>query len=288
MRCGSGEDDPEHREEEEEESYPQNRRRSSSSSSSTNNRRKPQTTDDWFKSAPDSIKETYRMALEVTNREKDKIISEILINSRVPESERAVHAERLSRRDIEELREDLALLPKISLNNEEGDDNPKPKRKRSRTNNAAEQDTLHLPKMEWGKVDDGKGTTSNQDSVHNSFDDEPMDEEEFLKNAPASIRQRVMNASRVEAAEREKLLDQITANMDEGEEQRLRNRFATKPLEELRDLLLLSGGKKSGGRTDYRGAAGGVINSFRNVAGDPDDVLVPPKIDWAEVSKNGK
>lgn len=287
MRKPAGGGGGEYPEEEEEEEPGMNRRRDNVRRSSTTTNRRSRTnmtTEEWLRNAPQAVQDAYRYSMEVVNREKEKIINEILTNSRVPETDRAVHAERLSRRSIEELKDDLSLLPKVPVDNE--DSSTRNRRRPSRNGGHRDEDMLDLPRISFGKDEVGKDG-GQQSSTHNSLDEgDYLDEDEWLRNAPPQIRQKVMNASRLESQEREKLIEQLTENVEDDEDaHRLRNRLSTKSVEELKDMLVLSNRSRDDRRGDYRGASGGVVNQLRQAAGDPDDVLPVPRIDWTENAK---
>jgi hypothetical protein len=249
-----------------------------------NSRRKPLTVDEWYRMAPPEVQDNYRTATEIVNREKERVVQEILVNSNVPEGDRAVHRERLLRRDLEDLRNDLSLIPKLA------DNTGKPKgglRQRR-----SDPDMLGLPTMNWSEVDkDGNPTSrtvSNQMVSGMDFVDD-MPEDEALSLLPAALRNKVLNAQAIEGRERQKLIEQIVANVqDEENEAILRRRLANKSLDELKDYMLLAPARSSAPRANYFGASGPVSNA-RSVLPDNsnDDILPVPRIDWS-APRNGK
>lgn len=245
---------------------------------------KPLTVDEWYRMAPPEVQENYATATEIVNREKERVIQEILVNSNVPEGDRAVHRERLLRRDLEDLRNDLALMPKLS------DNSGKPKvgmRQRR-----GDPDMLGLPTMNWSEVDKdgnptGKAVQNQMVSGMDFVDDMP--EDEALSMLPAALRNKVLNAQAIEGRERQKLIEQIVANVqDEENEAILRRRLANKSLDELKDYMLMAPTRSAAPRANYFGASGPISNA-RSVLPDAagDDILPVPRIDWS-AGRNGK
>lgn len=257
-------------------------------------RQRPRTTDDWFRNAPAEVQNTFRFAREVEQREKDRIVSEILANANISEQDRPVHRERLMRRSVEELNNDLALLPKSpkqeDLNRAAGaapTGNGRTARAPSGFPGAepGDEDMLITPTMNWRSVD-GKGDepVAVRNGVGGGSYVPTANSEEWLKEAPPEIRSVVRHAMAVEGREREKLIEELTANFQgsEDQERRLVARLKNKPLEELRDLVALTPRKDPVPKPNYFGSAAPLVN------GRPDDaqvdVLPPPRMDYSSVN----
>lgn len=156
---------------------------------------------------------------------------------------------------------------------------------------------LGMPQINWQEVKDGKGTgiidnrgssssnyaASASDERHDTF----VEEEEFLKNAPPHIRQRLANAEIIESREKGKIIDEIVANIvDEAQEQRMRNLLGNKSLAELREYLVLAPRKETT-RPSYFGSAvplAGQVAANR-AADASEDILPIPKMDYQEISR---
>lgn len=272
----------EEEEEEEEETPPVKNRREP---------RQPATMDELIRSAPPALREqvesTFRVAQQVEQREKDKLIGQIIGNIAEPDR-RAATAEWLQSKPVDELANMLSLIPKMPS-----------KEDQQRINNAAadksnrsslsftplgeDPEMLGIPTMNWNKLDgqedDGKGKSNGGVSL------EQLSDDEWLRNAPAHIRQSVQNAVVLESRERATLIDQLVANViDEDKERILRKRFSNKPLDELRDMLVLSPQKTATTRPSYFGQSTPAPQQ-QIVGNDANDILPIASIDWAAEAK---
>lgn len=125
---------------------------------------------------------------------------------------------------------------------------------------------------------DGDGEQSGAPSAG----DKPMTENEWLEIAPPRIRSVVTNAMAFEHAQKQQLVERITANK--------RNRFSEDYLmdlsvQELEGIVDLMPAPTNNRRQPlYIGASGGPV---LNVAqADPDDILVPPTLDFTREHRN--
>lgn len=230
--------------------------------------KKPQTTDDWLRSAPTEVQNTIRYAQQIEQQKKDELIEKLLVN--VAASDRAAHQERLQRRTIDELHNDLALIPRMPTK-EELAAAQKPAQQTRQVENREDADMLGLPVMNWQPADkQERQEQQQQESVQN------LNEDDWLNKAPASIRSVVSNAMAVERAEKKKIVDVLTANIsDEDTDKRLTARLMSKSLEELRDLAALAPAKEAP-RPNYFGAAAPLANLRPLVDNRQDDILLPP------------
>jgi hypothetical protein len=125
---------------------------------------------------------------------------------------------------------------------------------------------------------DKKGATCNE-----------LTEEQWMKQAPVSVRNTFRYAQEIEQRERNELIGKITANLKGDEKDRVTNRLAAKDLDELRDLAALAPPEeKQPGLTSYFGASVPTDNRRRDAGSDQDDLLLPPTINFAEESKAKK
>lgn len=278
------EDDPNEEEpdEDEDDQYVErtNRRRMTGNRGSVP--RRFQTADEMLRSLPSDMQETIRVAQEIEQREKDNLISQILTNSAIPDTDKQAHYERLQRRTVEELRNDLALLPKM----------PKPEdlegRRRPLANRSRGGDMLDIPSLDWD------GSTLNQSGEEGGEDYDGVgnvgfeagdfgSEEEFLRSAPPRLRAMMQNAMAIEGREKQKLIEQLVSNVDdEDAARRLASRLRSKTLEELNDMALAWGGRGGFRRPSYFGAATPATANTRHP--ETEDVLMPPSMDWGSDS----
>jgi hypothetical protein len=252
-------------------------------------RRRPQTIDQVIRTLPEHLQKTIRNAQEVETREKVQIINQLLVN--VAAADRPAQQERLMNRDLEDLRMDLSMLPK-QLTQEEIDRASQTSNRRRRDED--DGDVLGLPSVDWTEVDEHGDPVNN--SVSNTTrtpaqetrtrGEEDMSDEEWLRNAPASVRNKFQAVAAIEKREREGLIDDLIANFQGTEEQerRLVSRLNKMGLEELRDMQALQPKKEQ--RRNYFGGGpitpSTVTNRSSGGVSDTDDVLPLPTMDWSE------
>lgn len=251
---------------------------------------------DVVRGAPDGIRvglenmmSEWREARSIIDREKDKIISEILVN--VAEHDRAGQRERLQRRSLDDLRGDLALLPRVKKT-EDGRGGMSDLRQI--INDSQDCDVLSMPEIQWHEVAnaDDTGKQGQQNGQGQSVSDiQPrayelvsgmVNDDEMLRRLPAAWRDRMQNALAVEARERQTLIKEITAGItDEDGERRLVARLQNKSLDELRDLAALAPKKDQRKPDNYFGSSTPVSLGNRSTSAD-DDVLPLPKMNWSD------
>lgn len=241
---------------------------------------RPRTLEDWLRQAPLEVQNTFRYAQQIEAREKEKLIGQLLVN--VAESERSAHRERLQRRSLEDLQNDLALVPKAPVESTAPTGN---RSRRVARTEAADPDLLMLPTMNWQELGKGGGQTAvplpEPVGVDNTSDE--LTEDEILEQLPPALRSRVLNATVIENQEKQKLIAELTENLDEEVERKLNARLQRKSLDELRDLQALAP-RREAGRTNYFGSAAAPTGNY---AVDPSDILPLPTMNWAEIAGNG-
>ena len=258
---------------------------------------RPRTAEEWFRNAPAEVQNTFRFAREVEQREKDRIVNEILTNSNASEQERPIHRERLMRRSVEDLQNDLALLPKApkqeDLHRAAGGQPANNGRARNGAplgmdgNELGDEDMLITPTINWRSVDGKNGETEEPATVRRGVGGgsyvPTANSEEWLKEAPPEIRSVVRNAMVVEGREREKLIEELTANFQgsEDQERRLVARLKAKPLDELRDLATLAPRKETP-KPNYFGSTAPLSNARPDDA--QIDILPPPRMDYSSAN----
>ena len=139
------------------------------------------------------------------------------------------------------------------------------------------------------KADDAVANAAKQGAselVANEAAPKELTEEEWLKNAPASIRSAVVNAMDVEAEAKADAIKVITANEANGFTQ---EQLIAKPLSELKLLANLAKSKADEAPTGsaervrrYLGAGGGRAPIVNEDKIDKDDNDFPPITNWAK------
>jgi hypothetical protein len=246
---------------------------------------KPKTVDEWLSIAPEEVQNTFRYAHEIEQRQKDEIIDKLTAN--IAGTDKRIHQERLRKRSLDDLRNDLALLPKIQQPDPQvanaGDEDwvsDLMSRAGRKLETVEDDGPLMLPTMNFQDVNEPIGTVG-QTVKRAKY---PTDTD-WLKAAPPGVRAMVENAVAIENRERNQIIDQLTANVEDTEARlRLKDRLGEKSLEELRDLQALT--RQEGGSSkraaNYVGAAAPASNqSFSN--DDKDDILPLPTMNfWQE------
>ncbi len=246
------------------------------------NRRKP-TRDELLRQLPADVKEMLANAQQIEAQEKAKVIDKILVNVTSP-SDRQAQYERLMQHPLQDLYNTLALIPAGRVENVMGEeDGSNGRRHRSNpVTNEEDEDMLQLPTLNWK---DATNDTQQKRRVVNNHDDDYTSDEEWLQNAPASVRNRVKNAMAIEEREKQKFIDALTANVvDEEKERQLIKMLQHKPLEELKMLAALS--PATNARPNYFGAntplSNGKASQAALTANDQDDILPIPRLDFSQ------
>lgn len=206
-------------------------------------RQKAQTFEDFIHNAPPEFQSRLYQNFQIEQQEKDKIITQLLQN--VSPTDRNVHAERLQRRSLEELRNDLAIMPKVlppSVEKEEATPRRSPATNRRRQVDDTDGDMLRLPG--WQPVENEGKSDEDEYQDRGASDEDSLvltNEDDWLKSAPAHVQADYREAIAIRERERRRLIEEITANVrDEDAQTRLVHRLQNKRLEELRDLAALA------------------------------------------------
>lgn len=236
---------------------------------------KPKSFEEWMKLAPAEWQATLNAAKAVEDREKSKIVNELLNNSNCTEAERPAFRDYLQAKQLDDLTKMLALYPKAPSN-------PEPAYL-SRVGNVSrpEDDMLGLPN--WEQVDGSKSSAAATANVHQEQGMGDDEREAILRQLPPGLRSEVQNARVLVDRERRKIIDELTANLDGEAERNLRYRLSNKSLEELRDLLALAPHKETA-RPTYFGSSAPLANTRPNDANE--DVLPLPSWDWKSVASS--
>lgn len=249
-------------------------------------RRAPQTLDELLRIAPPDVQNKLQYLQGIEQREKDKIIGQLLAN--VDPADRRAHHERLQRRSLEDLQYDLSLLPKAPPADPE--QRPAANQRSASRRAPVDDDRLDLPSMGWeevgasGKATAGKAAPVRVENADDGFDD--VTDEELLSRLPGHLRARVQNAAAWESRQKEQLVNEILANVtDEAKAARLAVRLPTMTLEQLEDFAAALPRRESA-RVNYFGSAGApALNASRSAADANEDVLPLPSMDWEEIRR---
>ena len=244
--------------------------------------------------APTEVQNQWNQLQAIQQREKDKVIAQMLVN--VSMADRQAHYERLNRRDLDELQNDLAMMPKVPTQEEvdrtTAAASTNNRRAKGRSAHKEDEDMLGVPTINWTPVAEGKqaeleygkGQTNNEAGQEEGEETE----EEWLQKAPTHIRNRFYTATAIEEREKRKLIEELTANVhDEEQERRLSARLQSKSLDELKDLAALSPRKEERKPNYFGASAATTINRSAPSHSDPnEDVLPIPTFNWGEVRKD--
>lgn len=263
----------------------------SGKSSKTDNQaapRKPKTLDELVKSGflSTELQATITNAQQIEQREKDSLVGQLIVN--VAEADRPAQRERLQRRSLDDLRNDLALVPKSPTAEEvnRATQAVANKRRPAFPPDDADGDILGLPTWNWQETS-GPAEDKPASARVENVDITEMTEDDWLQSAPAHIRNKFNAAIAIESRERDKLIGELTANVaDEDTERRLVARLRNKSLDELRDMLSLVPRQQA--KPNYFGASAPLTNTRPAGADVNEDVLPLPAWNWAEESKRNQ
>jgi hypothetical protein len=228
----------------------------------------------WVTNAPESVKRTFQYAHQIESDQKaalvDKLTAHITDNA-----ERNIQRERLMTRTPDELRADLSLLPEKATteNAEAGQEENLIDRVLNSLSGAPAEKPLLPPSMNFEEgAGDSKGAT-----VDNT------EAKEWLKKAPTDVRKLIANALAVETQQKDEIIDKLVANVsDTNTRFRLREDFAKRPLQELKDMLVITGNADAKDRKpNYAGAStpGMPISNARKLTEkEKQDILPIPKM----------
>ena len=258
----------------------------SSDSNNRNSTARMPTADEWMRNAPAELQNRLNALSQLEQREKDKLISQMLANVQGT-GEKQARYEQLNRYSLDELHNFHSLMPKstslddISVATQNG------KGKLRQSNQ--DPDILEAPTIDWtnSKSPSQSRTTVGNAPVQNiTFDDDGQDETDWLRNAPASIKNKIQQAESLVEREKRSIIEQLVASIqDDDDATRLQQQLQNKGLDELR--LMYSILPKTQQRASYFGTntPAPVVNRQRNNDTDS-DVLPLPSIDWSKDQRN--
>lgn len=144
------------------------------------------------------------------------------------------------------------------------------------------------PTKNTGKQGCTCGATHNMEDEEEIVEnEEPMTDQEWLDSAPEGIRSVVMNALKHEQAEKTKLIEKLTANVEGIEKKRMAARLGASSLEDLQDLEKLIPAKPEPTANARRFNYAGAGTTTQNAAGEKKKESAPllvPTINYAEIS----
>jgi len=245
----------------------------------------PLTAEQWLNKAPDEVKNTFRYAHQIEQEQKEGIISKLVANV-TDTADKRIQSERLMQRSLEDLRNDLALVPTqptenagTTENTVEGDgkDGAWLSSMVSRLGKEPDEEPLLPPTINWGDSESKSAPTVTA-AIHSSDDSE-----KWLASAPAGVKLILENAMKIEHRERDELVSQLVGNIEDTNHRfRMRDKLENKPLSELRDMIEMM--PKTAGtppKPNYTGAAAPVGNTKMS-DDDKEDILPLPTMDLAK------
>jgi hypothetical protein len=143
---------------------------------------------------------------------------------------------------------------------------------------------------EWDRTDKEPETKEPEVTANNNTTQkkEPQTAEEWLASAPPGIQSAVQNAMAIEANEKKAIINKLISHLDDDAKKVVANRLNSKPLDELRDLAMLSPKEEPVQQfnlPNYAGASVPVGNFTQEPEYDKSDVMPLPTINWAEERK---
>jgi hypothetical protein len=269
--------------------------------------RPPRNMEELIRSLPaserDRAESTWKTAQQIEQREKDRIISEILIN--VAEPDRPHRREWLQQQSTENLQQMLLVIPKAPPSPDAGSSRQQQNRgngQRRPVLKPEEEDLLGLPQINWG--DDAGNARQAKETARANADAAAQaqnlqgdgeywgnqSEDEIIASLPPHLRSRVVSADQIVNREKEKVIEELTANIvDEQQEQQLSAVLRSKSLEELKTLLALKPTREPARPTWYGtqpSTPSGQTANSQVVDDRNEDVLPLPSIDWSQRAAN--
>lgn len=279
-------DDYDEEDEDGEEEMAENRKAKGKKQMAANNgyapqvrRREPQTLEEVLNRLPPEAQQLLANAQAIELREKDKIISELLANAGInDEQEKTAQRERLLRRSLPELENDLRLMPK-----QRPEDLATVMNKAQRPRHRGEE-VLVPPSSDqlWAEVTDNEASDEDGDT---SFDDD-RGSDDLTKLSPKQ-RKLIENAMLVEQREKNRLIEEIVANLDDSIDEAMHvAKLQAKSLEELQDMLAFIPKRKSPAVNYF--SATPVLSGRFTQAKEDDDLLLPPSSGWGDLNGDGQ
>ncbi len=245
--------------------------------------RSPRTFDDVVRNASPEVQGRLQQLQQIEAREKNKVIETLIAN--VGATEKQAHIERLQGKSLDELYYLSSLMPKAPPSDEmqQAAGTTRNRRQTPAPRGDEGEDILNLPTMNWEPVKGDEEPTPVRSGQSQPAANDDQSVEDWMQNAPASVRAEWQSAQVVNARERRKLIDELTANLDEEQEQRVRGRLEKKGVEELRDLLALAP-RREAPRPNYFGSQGATPTGNRYQSNVAEDVLPLPTMNWGDES----
>lgn len=268
---------------EDEEEYAANRRRS-----------RPKTEREWLAAAPPEVQRKYQGLARIEQQQKDQAVRQLLAN--VSASDYNAQYQRLMQRPLDELQNDVALMPPKAADADDPTANRNgaargPAKKRP-PQTAYDDDVLQPPSINWQSVRNG-GRAEGKDDEAGELPDrtpttanaaEEWSEDDWYRHAPESVRNAFTEAAALSEREKRKLIAQLTDNLDDEQERRLTAKLGRMSLDDLRDLAALA--PTDNRQANYFGASAapmGVTPAAAAGGYDPnEDVLLPPTFNWQD------
>lgn len=243
--------------------------------------------EEWLENAPDEIKNTFRYAHQIEQEQKDVLVEKLTANIK-DGAEKRIQAERLRKRSIDDLKADVDLIPATpapvlqqqTQNSEEKKtedaDTAWLSNMMNRMTREPEDDPLPLPTINWG-------SESEEDNIERagSIQSSVEDPDQWLRSAPAPIREVVQNALKSEKREKDELISSLVENIEDSSKRfKMRDKLEAKPLAELREMLEFIPKEKTPPprKPNYTGSAAPAVNRLSDT--DKEDILPLPSMNY--------
>lgn len=288
---GADEDEEDEEDMDEDEMEKENKKRmfGKKKSGTQNAFRKPRTPQEWYDAAPAEVQATVNAAKQWEESERNKLATRLAAN--VAEEERPQRLDWLRTQPLEVLQNMTSMLPAPARDTRHGSAGTRIASPTLTGVVEEDDEVLGLPTINWSDPDAdlyGRSKASQAESRSQRVAAEYEDEEETLAALPASVRNRLAEADRLVAREREGLIEQLTANMDEEEAEAFARKWTNRPLADLRDIAKIApkrGGQQ--GNVYFGGGGGSPLGNaraggglFSPSGGDDTEVLPLPTTNW--------
>lgn len=241
------------------------------------------TAEEWLEQAPPEVQNTFRYAHQIETEQKDNIIGQ-LTSHITDNAEKKIQEERLRGRNLEDLRNDLTLLPpkpvvtEQAVNTATEDDSKWLSQVVSKMGKQHEDEPLLLPTMNFD------GSTEEQVGV--VADSSNLTAEEWLRQAqiPQGVKSVVKNAMQIDARERDEIITRLISNVEDTNQRfRMRDRLEQKSMDELQEMLALVGNSPAPKTTppNYAGASAPATDR-RMSDEERDDILPLPTMNFKQ------
>lgn len=240
--------------------------------------RTPRSDEEAIRNLPAHLRDQLEQANQINNREKQKIVEQILANSDLTNDQKYSHGDLLMKKSLTEIEGIYALMPK---KRDPVANTPAPKVEQTQNyGDEEDDDTLAVPTSEWNSLEDEEEPKPKPRKV---VSNRQQTSEVDLNALDPQTRREVLEYRRMVANEKQNLIATLTANakcQDDEEERILTNRLNGYDIQILRDMAKMAPKKEDRNYFGSQGAPATIslnrAGSRNSLAPDDDDVLLPP------------